>query len=178
MFSKKQIIILLILLVVLAGALFLYKEKFQRWPWQKFSGLVSPTATPEATSDVSASPSPSVLPAEKEPREIVMEDAAKRISELSPEGAVLGGKWFATRFWFIDGSNNTFYVEYEDGHILRRLLLTANLSQMPGISYQVDAFFEPGESDWILKSGKDQKSGLPLILFSYDEAQKRWIQKN
>jgi len=176
MFNKKQIIILLILLAVLASALFLYREKFQRWPWQKFSGLVSPTATPTAISNTSASPS--ISPAEREPREIVMEDAAKRISELSPEKAVLGGKWFVNRFWFIDGSNNTFYVEYEDGHILRRVLLTANLSQMPSISYKVDAFFEPGESDWILKSGKDQRSELPLILYTYDEAQKRWIQKN
>ena len=176
MFNKKQIIILLILLAVLAGALFLYKEKFQRWPWQKFSGLVSPTATPEAISSNSASPS--VLPAEKEPREIVMEDVAKRIGEISPEKAVLGGKWFVSRFWFIDGSYATLYVEYEDGHIMRRLLLTANLSQMPTISYKVDAFFEPGESDWILKSGKDQKSELPLILYTYDETQKRWVQKN
>jgi len=176
MFNKKQIIILLILLAVLASALFLYKEKFQRWPWQKFSGLVSPTATPEATSNTSASPS--VLPTEKEPREIVMEDVAKRISELSPEKAVLGGKWYVNRYWFVDGSNNSFYVEYEDGHIMRRLLLTADLSQMPEISYKTDAFFEPGESDWILKSGKDQRSGLPLLLYEYDDTVGRWMQKN
>lgn len=178
MFNKKQIIILLILLAVLAGALFLYKEKFQRWPWQKFSGLVSSTTTTPEAIISSTLPSPSALPVEKEPREAVMEDVAKRISELSPEKAVLGGKWFIDRFWFVDGSNNSFYVEYEDGHILRRILLTADTSQMPKINYKVDAFFEPGESDWILKSGKDQKSGLPLILYSYDETQKRWIQKN
>ena len=177
MFNKKQIIILLILLAVLASALFLYKEKFQRWPWQKFSGLVSPTAAPEAIIS-STSPSPSASPAEKEPREIVMEDVAKRISELSPEKAVLGGKWFVSRFWFVDGSYASFYVEYEDGHIMRQLLLTANLSQMPKISYKVDAFFEPGESGWILRSGKDQTSVLPLILYEYNEASKTWIQKN
>ncbi len=176
MFSKKQIIILLILLAVLTGSFFLYKEKFQRWPWQKFSGLVSPTVTPENSSSTSASPSVSLE--EKEPREIVMEDLVKRISEISPEKAVLGGKWFIDRFWFVDGSYNSFYVEYEDGHILRRILLTADLSQMPKISSHVAASFEPGESDWILKSGKDQKSGLPLILYEYDETSKTWIQKN
>lgn len=172
MFTKKQIIILLILLVVLIGALFLYKDKFQRWPWQKFSGIVSPTTTPEISI------SPSSLSEEKEPREIVMEDIARRISELSPEKAVLGGKWYVNRYWFVDGLNNSFYVEYEDGHIMRRLLLTADLSQIPEISYKTDAFFEPGESDWILKSGKDQRSGLPLLLYEYDETAGQWMQKN
>jgi len=176
MFTKKQIIILLILLAVLVGALLLYKGKFQRWPWEKFAGLISPTATPEASLGVSESPL--VSPKEKGPRDLVMEDIAQKISELSPEEAVLGGKWFVDRFWFIDGSYATLYVEYEDGHIMRRLLLTANLSQMPKISYKVDAFFEPGESDWVLKSGKDQKSTLSLILYEYNETAKQWTQKN
>jgi len=176
MFTKKQGIILLILLVILATALFLYKEKFQRWPWQKFSGLISPIVTPETSPSISVSPL--VSSKEKEPRQLVMEDLAKRIGELSPVKEVLGGKWFVDRFWFVDGSYSTLYVEYEDGHILRRLLLTADLSQMPKISYKVDAFFEPGESDWILKSGKDQKSTLPLILYEYDQAKGTWIQKN
>ena len=160
----------------MAGCLSLYRVKFERWPWEKFSGLVPPTATPENSTSVSESPL--VSPEEKGPRDFVMEDVAQKIGELSPEKEVLGGKWFVDRFWFIDGSYSTVYVEYEDGHIMRKLLLTANLSQMPKISYKVDAVFEPGESDWVLKSGKDQKSTLPLILFEYSEAQKRWIQKN
>jgi len=52
------------------------------------------------------------------------------------------------------------------------------LSKLPSISYKVNAVFEPGESDWILKTGQDQASALPLILFELDQATGRWTQKN
>jgi len=108
-----------------------------------------------------------------------MEDVAAKIVQLSPAPPVLGGKWFASRFWFVDGSNNTFYVEYEDGHILRQLLLAADTSQAPEkISYAVKAFFTPGESGWVLQSGQDEMSGRNLILYEYDETAGRWVQKN
>lgn len=176
-FSKKQGAILIILVIVLVGCIFLFRERFQRWPWEKFSGLVSPTATPEIS--ISTSVSPSASPEENAPRTLVMNDVAKRIGELSPVEPVLGGKWYVLRYWFVDGSYSTFYVEYEDGHIMRKILLTADLSKAPEkIGYKVDAYFEPGESDWVLKTGKDQKSTLPLILFEYVEAQKNWLQKN
>jgi hypothetical protein len=169
MFNKKQSIILVILILILAGAIFLYQRTYQRWPWQKDVALVSPTATASPTS----------TPEPKSEREIVMEDVAQKIGKLSPQEPVLGGHWFVDRFWFIDGSNNTFYVEYEDGHIMARLLLTADTSQAPAkISYHQNAFFEPGESDWILKSGQDQTSGRALILFEFDQAKGRWVQKN
>ncbi|MFH0852409.1 MAG: hypothetical protein V1845_02310 [bacterium] len=164
MFNKKQIIILIILIFILIGGIFLYRQKYQ----QKGSGTVSPTPT--------ASPETSIA---KDPREIVMEDAAAKIAELSPEEPVMGGHWFASRFWFIDGSNNTFYVEYEDGHILRQLLLVADTSQAPEkISYAIKAYFTPGESDWVLKSGQDDMSGRSLILYEYNEQVGRWVQKN
>ncbi|MDD4902770.1 MAG: hypothetical protein PHE24_06605 [Patescibacteria group bacterium] len=171
MFSKKQTIILIVLIFVLIGGIFLYRQKYDNWPWQKGAIVASPTAT--------ASPSGGALTGEKEPREIVMEDVAVKISQLSPEKAVLGGKWFVTRFWFVDGSYSTFYVEYEDGHIMRQMLLVADTSQAPSkISYTVQAFFTPGESDWVLQSGKDQTSGLSLILYEYDQNIGRWVQKN
>ena len=171
MFSKKQTIILIVLLFVLIGAIFLYWQKYDKWPWQKGVSVPSPTAT--------VSPSGSVLPEEKEAREVIMEDAATKIAQLSPEEAVLGGQWFATRFWFIDGSYSTFYVEYEDGHNMRQMLLNADTSQAPSkISYEVKAFFTPGESDWVLQSGKDDFSGRTLILYEYSQADGRWVQKN
>ncbi len=170
-FSKKQISVLLFLIILLVAVVFVYKAKVQRWPWDRQVVIDSPTVTP--------TPSASGQPGEnREPREIVMEDVAARIGEISPVQPVLGGKWYVLRYWFIDGSYNSFYVEYEDGHIMSKLLLTADLSQMPAISYKVDAVFEPGESDWILKSGKDQTSGLPLILFEYDNNKNQWVQKN
>ena len=173
MFSKKQTIILIVLVLVLVGAIFFYQQKYDKWPWQNGVNVASPTAT--------ISPGASGTPQNEEQdlRQVVMKDVASRIAELSPVEPVLGGHWFAKRFWFIDGSYSTFYVEYEDGHILRQLLLTADTSKTPQkISYRTDAYFEAGESGWILRSGKDQESTLPLILFEFDQAAGRWVQKN
>ncbi|OGZ41031.1 MAG: hypothetical protein A3B04_02820 [Candidatus Portnoybacteria bacterium RIFCSPLOWO2_02_FULL_39_11] len=171
MFSKKQIIILIVLVLILAGGIFLYWQKYDKWPWQKEVSVATPTAT--------ASPESGVLSTVKTDRDFVMEDVAAKISQLSPEPPVLGGQWFVSRFWFVDGSNNTFYVEYEDGHILRQLLLVADLSQMPNkISYAVKAFFTPGESDWVLQSGKDEAIGRNLILYEYEQTAGKWGQRN
>ncbi|KKT76222.1 MAG: hypothetical protein UW72_C0009G0022 [Parcubacteria group bacterium GW2011_GWF2_44_7] len=174
MFTKKQYSILILLVVILIGGVFLFRERFDKWPWQG----ASPTASPIVTSTPTPSNS-SASPEAKEPREVVMEDAAVKIAQISPVEPVLGGKWYVNRFWFIDGSYSSFYVEYEDGHIMRRVLLTADTSQAPAnIAYHVDAYFEPGDSDWILKTGKDQKSGLSLILYEYDQNLKRWTKRN
>jgi hypothetical protein len=173
MFTKKQFIILLVLFVVLAGAIILYQQTYKRWPWQNAVEVASPTIT--------ASPSlPEITgtPRAKTERDIIMEDVAQAIADISPVQPVLGGHWFVDRFWFVSGSDSNFYVEYEDGHILRRLLLSADLSQRGIISYNTRAFFEPGESDWILKSGQDQNSGLPLILYEHDDVSGRWVKKN
>lgn len=172
MFSKKQAIILIVLIFVLIGGIFLYRQKYDNWPWQK--GVVAPAPT------ATASPAPSgSAEEEQDARQIVMKDVAAKIAQLSPVEPVLGGQWYVTRFWFIDGSYATFYVEYEDGHILRQILLTADTSQAPQkLSYKVDAYFEAGESGWLLRSGKDQESTLPLILFEYDQTAGRWVRKN
>ncbi|MDD2730544.1 MAG: hypothetical protein PHW33_00245 [Candidatus Portnoybacteria bacterium] len=168
MLNKKQISVLLILAMVLAGTIFAFWLKYGEWPWQREVSVPSST--------VSGQPSESFA---KEPRDYVMEDVAERINELSPVEPVLGGKWYVLRFWFIDGSYATFYVECEEGHIMRKFLMTADVSQAPEkFSYQVDAVFDAGESDWVLVSGKDQKSNLPLILYEYDEAAGRWTQRN
>lgn len=164
--NKKQGAIFLVLIVLLVGTVFLYEERFGSWPWQKKVNLPSGQIAADQNWEG------------KEPRQVVMEDVAARIGALSPEEPVRGGKWYVGRYWFIDGFNDSFYVEYEDGHTMRRMLLSADLSQMPEIGYEVQAFFEPGESDWILKNGQDQTSKLPLILFEYDSEKSEWKQKN
>lgn len=172
MFSKKQTIILIVLILVLAGAVVLFQQKYDRWPWQKEVSVPTPTATASPTPGGSAEE-------ETDMRQIVMKDVAAKIGQLSPVEPVLGGQWYVTRFWFIDGSYATLYAEYEDGHILRQILLTANTSQAPQkLSYKVDAYFEAGESGWLIKSGKDQESTLPLILFEFDPSQNKWVRKN
>lgn len=172
MFSKKQTIILIVLILVLIGAIFLFQQKYDKWPWQKVVSVSSPTTTASPTLGGSAEE-------ETDLRQIVMKDVAAKIGQLAPTEPVLGGQWFVTRFWFIDGSYATLYAEYEDGHILRQILLTADTSQAPKkLTYKVDAYFEAGESGWLLKSGKDQESNLPLILFEFDQSQNKWARKN
>lgn len=172
--NKRQLIIIGVLILALVVAVFLYFQVYQRWPGGKDINIIEPTVRPNASGN-------ETVPGPKEARDFVMEDVAQKIAQLSPEKPVLGGSWHALRFWFIDGSYSTFYVEYEDGHNLRQMLLTADLSQYEksgAINYKLDAFFEPGESEWILKSGQDQKSSLPLILYEYNESIGRWTQRN
>lgn len=106
-----------------------------------------------------------------------MEDFATKISEISPTKAVLGGKWFVTRYWFIAGSDNNFYAEYEDGHIMGRVLIEAG-KQDNKLNYRLIAYFEPGENDWVLKTGEDKFLGTPLELYEYSEELGQWIKKN
>lgn len=110
-------------------------------------------------------------------RKDVMEDVSEKIAEISPEDPVLGGSWYVVRFWFIKNSNNDFYVEYEDGHIMRRLLLEVK-EATEEINYKITAFFEPGEVDWQIKQGEDKFFGESLDLYEYSEELESWIKKN
>lgn len=107
-------------------------------------------------------------------RQEIMKDFSDSINEISPLKPVLGGKWFVQRFWFADSAN--FYVEYEDGHILSRILVGAGGTDK--IEYEVKAVFEPGANDWILKSGKDTAFGKSLDLYEYDDTLKEWVKRN
>ena len=98
--------------------------------------------------------------------------AQAHLAELSPVKPVLGGSWRVTRFWF--ATDNDFYVEYEDGHILREILVHFN----PQTGYGVVGYFEPGENAFELKSGKDTMFGRALILYEYNQATKKWERKN
>ncbi len=108
---------------------------------------------------------------ENQERIKTMEYIAEHISRFSPVQPVLGGKWFAVRFWFVDDTN--FYVEYEDGHIMRKLLLKGK-----DTDYTVVGHFEPGENDWNLIEGKDPYFGIPLDLYEYSEQKGKWVKKN
>jgi hypothetical protein len=171
MFNKKQSIILLILILILIGAIFLYWRTYQRWPWQKGVSVASPTATVSPPESSSPAPQPKTV------REKIMNDLAVKIAQISPVEPVLGGHWFVDRFWFVNGSDKDVYVEYEDGHILRRVLLTIAESN-GSFKYTVAAYFESGESDWVLKSGQDTQFGKSLDLYEYNEVKKEWVKKN
>jgi len=173
MFDKKQIIILLVLLAILTGAVFFYHQTYRHWPWQKSAQVAMPTPTTTATPEVSSRVTPYV----KTERDIIMEDVAQTIMEISPAKPVLGGHWFVDRFWFVSDSDSDFYVEYEDGHILARVLLQAQEKET-GLSYKVVAYFEPGESQWTLKSGQDTQFSKNLDLYEFDDTLGRWTRRN
>jgi hypothetical protein len=114
-------------------------------------------------------------PATKEiTRDEVIKDVSERINEISPVEPVLGGKWYVLRFWFIQDSNKDFYVEYEDGHIMRQILAKTD----QGLNHEIIGVFEPGEVDWELKQGEDKFFGSLLDLYEYNEELEAWIKKN
>jgi hypothetical protein len=167
--NKKRLIILFILLIIAAGAIFLYQQTYKHWPWQNDMILLSPT--PSDSANVSGTPKV------KTQRDIIMEDVAQKIAQLSPEEPSLGGHWFVDRFWFVSGSDTDFYVEYEDGHSLDQILLKAEKTGA-GFNYNLVGFFTAGESGWILQTGTDAQFGKNLDLYEYDAGQKTWLKKN
>ena len=92
---------------------------------------------------------------------------AANIGKLSPISPVLGGKWYVTRFSVID--ENHLYVEYEDGHIVSRLLLEKKDDQ-----WNVLAVFSPGKDMWKLTSGKDEYQGAHLTIYEMDQETEKW----
>ena len=110
-------------------------------------------------------------------RQEAMKDIAEKINKISPIEPVLGGNWHVLRFWFVRESNHDVYVEYEDGHIIRQLLiLVEGTKEAP--EYKVIAYFEPGQNNWVLKNGKDTQFGKLLDLYEYDKNTDEWIKKN
>ncbi len=171
MFTKKQITILIVLLFVLIGAIFLYWQKYDKWPWQKGVSVATPTVTisPESTS--------SETPQAQTTRGKIMKDLTAKIRQLAPTEPVLGGQWFVDRFWYVSGSDEYVYAEYEDGHILRMILVKAT-AQGNNLEYKIEAYFEPGESDWLLKSGQDSQRTKDLDLYELNQNTGEWERKN
>jgi len=101
---------------------------------------------------------------------------AERINEISPEKPVLGGKWFVTRFRFVD--NNNVYVEYEDGHISKAFLL--NLTKTAGSvpDYKIVGYFEPEPMGFKLLSGEDTEKGKEQEIYEYNQTAKKWVKVN
>jgi len=117
---------------------------------------------------------------ENESLEIAFGYVQENISEVSPVEAVLGGTWYVTRFWTIAGIdiNDTerFYVEYEDGHDMRKILVDVMTDEF-SISHEVKATFEPGEAGWILIDGEDLEDGKNIYLYEKDSESEKWIKK-
>ncbi|MBI4994933.1 hypothetical protein HZC21_04815 [Candidatus Peregrinibacteria bacterium] len=93
-------------------------------------------------------------------KQIFIDYIKKNISALVKEPASLGGTWFVQNieFAFPEGKPDEFnaiYVVYEDGHDLRKILLSVPDRTDPA-KMQVAAYFKPGDStDWVLAEGAD-----------------------
>jgi len=175
--TRKYLTIFIVL-----GALFLAwigvnKWQYGKMPWEMLKEANN-RLNQEATSGVEseATTSNETKPqASQAARQATMKDITGKIGDLSPAKPVLGGKWYVTRFWFVSDGNNYAYVEYEDGHIMGRILVSAGEKSS---AYKVVAYFEPGESDWALKQGEDTMAGKPLDLYEFDESKNEWVKKN
>lgn len=91
-----------------------------------------------------------------------MAEIEDQISDIAPEAPSVGGTWVVTRFEFADP--HYVYVDYEDGHDMRRVLLQYGIG--PGLDYEVLGYFEPGDyTDWELVSGDDEASSFSKTVF-------------
>lgn len=169
-------------LFIVLGALFLAWVGVNKWqygkmPWEMLKEA-NDRLNQEATSGIESEATTSnetIPPVSQAVRQAIMKGIAVKIGELSPTKPVLGGKWYATRFWFVSDGNDYAYVEYEDGHIMGRILVSA---EEKSSTYKVVAYFEPGESDWALKQGEDTMVGKQLDLYEFDENKSEWVKKN
>ena len=114
--------------------------------------------------------------------EIAFGYVEENISEISPVEAVLGGTWYVSRFWTIDDTGadtdgiERFYVEYEDGHIMSKILVDVIADEF-SIAHEVKAVFEPGEAGWILVEGEDLEVNKEVYLYEKDPGSEQWVKK-
>ncbi len=117
-------------------------------------------------------------------RDDVIKFFAEKINEVSPEPAVVGGKWMVTRFRFVNPERNqrvdtdAVYIEYKDGHIARAFLLTVAPSAGAEPEYKIIGFFEPGPLGYKLIFGEDPLKGQPQEIYEYNETARSWIKVN
>lgn len=160
--------------------------QYKTWPWKDLNKAIENSQNSGAQNNGAQLDEKEVQEKQNDLfRQGTMNDLAQKIGEISPAEPVLGGKWYITRFWFADDSNA--YIEYEvvgflptaeeDGHIMRRMLVKVEGEQEKP-EYKVIAYFEPGENDWILKSGEDTMFGKPLGLYEFDQEKQEWAKRN
>lgn len=172
--SKKNLILFLFLLVLIIIIFY----------WQNIKEIVGPV-----TERIEKpSPTATMLPEDgKEPgtpeedseksglsKSEFIDYVGKNIASLSPEKPVLGGKWYVIRFWFV--KDNIAYVEYEDGHISREILVEGKESGGEA-DCRVIGYFEPGANEWILKDGDDPYFGKLRELYEWDDISKAWKKR-
>lgn len=161
---KVKYFLIIIIILIIAVAVFFYIEKS--------SDQISEEDFSKEKEEVE------VAESQLNNRLEIIHDVVERINQISPVEPILGGSWQVLRFWFVQGSDKDFYVEYEDGHILRQILVEAEKEKDGKINYKVVGYFEPGETSWIIKTGTNPFLGKSLDLFEYNQELKKWIKTN
>ncbi|GEM_PF-3985133 len=97
-------------------------------------------------------------------RQTFIDYIKSHISELAPEPPSVGGTWSvqSVEFAYPEGQPenwSSLYIVYEDGHELRKILLSVPDQKAPEKMTRV-AYFKPGSStDWQLTEGTDTAKG-------------------
>ena len=162
---KKNILFLIIIILILAGFI-IYGSFFNKKPVKNNLIQNSNQETIAPSQDLTGL------------RQDAMNDVAVKIGELSPFEPVLGGKWYVTRYWWPKSATNLgdFYVEYEDGHIMRQIILQPKITDTQ-TNYKIIAGFIDGEDGWELSQGENTLFGQELIGYEYDQPNGQWITK-
>ncbi|MFH1290643.1 MAG: hypothetical protein ABIH92_04510 [Nanoarchaeota archaeon] len=105
--------------------------------------------------------------AEENAREIIMLAAAQQMNDLSPHETI--GKWFPVKFWFDrnDTDNQYVYIDYEDGHMMYRML-TEVLEVDNGLEFSIIGKFESGDEEWELTEGEDYLYGKVFDIYNWN----------
>lgn len=174
--KKKKIIKWLVLILVLIFVVAVFY-------WQDVKKIFSPlsedilkknTENENKKEEISPSPTSEENQKIQETRNDFINYVSKNISSLSPQAPVLGSHWEVNRFWFIKDS--IAYVEYEDGQILRQILVESKETEGK-INYKVLGYFEPGNNEWILREGDDPYFGKTGDLYEWDDINKNWKKR-
>ncbi|MFA6528263.1 MAG: hypothetical protein WCT46_01860, partial [Candidatus Gracilibacteria bacterium] len=123
----------------------------------KFIPFGSGSGTGTVTEDDTTVTTPDEVETVTSNYDSVVSAIGSKITEIAPEEESVGGTWYSTKYEFADP--NYVYVEYEDGHDMRKVLLS--YSTEGDFTYDVLAYFVPGSSTtWELSSGTDEAKGL------------------
>lgn len=171
---KKFLIKIVVALVIgsLAGGslFYLWKNKYafsknQIIPEEELNNKAEEKYLQKAESDKKIS----------DARAAIINYAEKNINKISPEKPAFGLVWRIAKIWFIDDKN--FYADYKDEVSNTRRLLISQSIAGPAAEYEILGFFVPGESGWVLKSGKDIGSAASLKLYEKNEQTGEWTVK-
>lgn len=166
--SIKKLIFFIALVLVFIGCLWYYRFSIME---EKSEVSKNKVAGEETISKEGEEPKIS-----EDSRKEILSHLSGNIAVLSPEEPVLGGSWLVNRFWFTK-DDNFVYVEYEDGHIMRQILVEIDIEQEP-YQYHVIGFFEPAEDGWKLTQGGDAAFSKKLDLYEHDEEIGEWMKRN